>query len=136
MTFIEITGQSCSGKSSFVAKKVMISKELDIYKQSNLAKLFIFFYGIYYLGLKRTKVLFSWSLKEDASLFFRINVFRNAVSKFGIFQDLNTSPSGSFLKIVDEGLSHLPFLFLNTDTELVVGFISNELRKVNVRFLK
>ena len=137
MTFIEITGQPCAGKSSFIAQEVIIDKEIHIYEQGYLIKIFNFFSGIKYLGFQRTKVLLSWSLKENASLFFRINVFRNAVLKFGIFQNLNTSTvEGSKRYLVDEGLSHLPFLFLNTETQQVVDFISDELRRVNVRFLK
>ena len=137
MTFIEITGQPCAGKSSFIAQEVMIGKEIHIYEQTHLIKMFSLFAGIKYLGFQRTKVLLSWSLKENASFFFRINVFRNAVLKFGIFQNLNTSTlEGSSRYLVDEGLSHLSFLFLNTDTQQVVDFISDELRRVNVQFLK
>ena len=137
MTFLEIIGQPCTGKSSFIAQEVMINKEICIYEQGYLIKMFSFFSGIKYLGFQRIKVLFFWSLKENASLFFRINVFRNAVLKFGIFQNLNTSTvEGPTRYLVDEGLSHLPFLFLNTETQQVVDFISDELRRVNVQFLK
>lgn len=137
MIFIEITGQPCAGKSSFIAQEVKICKEVHIYEQTNLIKIFSFYAGIKHLGFQRTKVLLSWSLKENASFFFRINVFRNAVLKFGIFQNLNTSTLESSTRcLVDEGLSHLPFLFLNTDTQQVVDFISDELRRVNVQFLK
>lgn len=37
--------------------------------------------------------------------------------------------------LVDEGISHLPFLFLNSDTIKVVDFISNELQQTNVHYL-
>jgi len=137
MTFIEITGQPCAGKSSFIVQEVMIGKETHVYEQTYLIKMFSFFVGIKYLGFQRTKVLLSWSLKENASLFFRINVFRNAVLKFGIFQNLSTSSLDDSTRcLVDEGLSHLSFLFLNTDTQQVVDFISDELRRINVQFLK
>ena len=99
--------------------------------------MFSFFAGIKYLGFQRTKVLLSWSLKENVSLFFRINIFCNAVLKFGIFQNLNKSTLESSPRcLVDEGLSHLPFLFLKTDTNQIVDFITDELRRVNVQFLK
>ena len=137
MTFIEITGQPCSGKSSFISQEITNMKTYAAYKMSNLKKLFIFFYGLKYLGFQRSKTLYSWSAKESAPFFFQINIFRNAVSKFGIFQDLCRAKADfDKLKIVDEGLSHIPFLFLNTDTEQVVDFISDELRRVNVKFLK
>ena len=89
------------------------------------------------MGLKRSRVLFSWSLAEEAPFFFRINIFRNAVSRFGIFykMDLLTSANPSKKLIVDEGVSHLPFIFLKTDTLEVVNFISHELNKTNVFFI-
>ena len=137
MTFIEITGQPCAGKSSFIEQEVMIDRKICKYEHGFLTKMLNFFVGIKYLGLKRSKVLLSWSLKENASLFFRINVFRNAVLKFGIFQNLNSSTLEILPRyLVDEGLSHLPFLFLNSDTQQVVDFISDELKGVNVKYLK
>jgi len=137
MTFIEITGQPCAGKSSFIAQEVKINKEILIYDQGYFIKMSNFFSGIKYLGFKRTKVLLSWSLKENAPLFFRINIFFNAVLKFRFFQNLDTSTEEIISRyLVDEGLSHLPFLFLNTDTQQVVDFICDELKGVNVQFLK
>lgn len=137
MIFIEITGQPCAGKSSFIAQEVKRFKDIHIHKQIFPKNILNFVTGIKYLGFQRIKVLFSWSLKENASFFFRINVFRNAVLKFGIFCNYNTSAkTDSNKSLVDEGLSHLPFLFLKTDTQQVVDFISNELKRVNVRFLK
>jgi hypothetical protein len=137
MTFIEITGQPCAGKSSFIAQEVMSSKEISFYDQTHFIKMLSFFVGIKYLGFQRTKVLLSWSLNENASLSFRINIFRNAVLKFGIFKNLNTLNLESSQRcLVDEGLSHLSFLFLNTDTQQVVDFTADELRTVNVQFLK
>ena len=43
MTVKEITGQPCSGKSSYIAKEVIISNEIQAYKMENLTKILIFF---------------------------------------------------------------------------------------------
>tara|TARA_Y100000591_G_C21854278_1_gene713966 strand:- start:4699 stop:5268 length:570 start_codon:yes stop_codon:yes gene_type:complete len=137
MIFIDITGQPCAGKSSFIEKEVMKSKRIYTYKKTFRKSLLYLFSGINYLGFQRTKVLLFWSLKENASFIFRINIFRNAVLKFGIFYNLEKlSQKDSQKTLVDEGLSHLPFLFLNTETKQVVDFISHELQNVNVWFLK
>ena len=135
MTVKEITGQPCSGKSSYIAKEVIISNEIQAYKMESLTKILIFFHGIYYLGYRRSRVLLLWSLKEKAPIFFRINIFRNAVSKFGIFKNLYRSTPKGLSTIVDEGLSHLPFLFLKTNTKDILDFISDELREISVNFL-
>ena len=134
--FIEITGQPCSGKSTFVVN----SEANDEFEKLNInltKKLIYFFNGIYSLGLKRSKVLFSWSLAEEAPFFFRINIFCNAVSRFGVFYkiDLLSPENPAKQLIIDEGVSHLPFIFLQTDTKEVINFISRELSKTNVFFL-
>jgi hypothetical protein len=137
MDFIEITGSPCSGKSSFIAQKVLRGEANQANCKNYFIKICNFYLGVRYLGLKRILVLLSWSLKENASLIFRINIFRNAVQKFGLFQSLTTSISrGSNKYLVDEGLSHLSFLFLNTDTYRVVEFISEELKRIRVHYLK
>ena len=137
MRFVEITGQSCSGKTKFIEDELILNTKFHAYPKNFITKIFNFFVGIRYLGLERTKVLFLWSLNESASLFFRINIFRNAVLKFGNFKNLRTLTQDDLQTyILDEGVSHLPFLFLNTDTLKVVDFISNELSRINVEFLK
>ena len=136
MNVKEITGQPCCGKSSYIAKEARINNKIESYKVDIPKKILIFFHGINYLGYRRSKVLLLWSLKEKVPIFFRINIFRNAVSKFGIFNELYKSNPKHHSKIVDEGLSHLPFLFLKTHTKDVLDFISYELREISVNFLK
>tara|TARA_B100001287_G_scaffold62031_1_gene50134 strand:+ start:39795 stop:40376 length:582 start_codon:yes stop_codon:yes gene_type:complete len=134
--FVEITGQPCSGKSTFVSNCVA-NDEYGNLKINLFKKLIYFFKGIYSLGLKRSKILFIWSLAEEAPIIFRINIFRNAVTRFGIFYVLGSLISENSTKtiILDEGVSHLPFIFLKTDTKEVINFISNELKKINVFFI-
>ena len=135
MSFIEITGQPCSGKTSFIASEVS-GKKVNFFKLGFFRQIFYFFSGINFLGFSRTKVLFYWSLCEDAPLYFRMNVFRNAASKFGVFSSLQKSINNNVSKfIVDEGVSHLPFLFLKTDTRLIIEFIASELQITDVHYL-
>ena len=135
MSFIEITGQPCSGKTSFISNKVL-DKECNLFNQGLLARIFYFCSGINFLGLSRVKILFFWSLGENAPLYFKMNIFRNAVSKFGIFLSLQAPTSNNVARyILDEGVSHLPFLFLKTDTTLIIDFITSELQTTDVHYL-
>lgn len=135
MSFIEITGQPCSGKTSFISNKVTY-KELRSVQKGFFKQISYFCTGMNFLGLRRTINLWHWSLSEDAPLYFRMNIFRNAVSKFGIFSSLQTLTSNNVAAfMVDEGVSHLPFLFLKTDTMVIIDFIANELQIIDVHYL-
>lgn len=137
MSFTEMTGQPCVGKTTFISQEMRAGKVFQMYVQRYPMKFYCFFLGINYLGFKRARILFSWSLKESASFLFRINVFFNAVTKFGFPSKLSISlQESSPPYLVDEGLSHIPFLFLNTDTRRVVEFIAVDVRNANVLFLK
>ena len=82
-------------------------------------------------------ILLAWSKKEEVSFLFRLNIFRNAVSKFGVFKYLKDEKTDSkSTNVVDEGISHLPFLFQNTHSSLILDFISGELTNIGVIFLK
>ena len=135
MELIEITGQPCSGKTNFIDRETKSNNLIKKYNQRrNLADFFI---GIYYLGYSRSKTLFFWSLKEDVPFLFKLNIFRNAVIKFSIFISNHKLDKYKNAKLyVDEGISHLPFMFLKMDTLKVLKFIAKELLKTKVIFLK
>lgn len=133
---IELTGQPCVGKSTFIALNRGESLNAALYRRSLASSIICFFSGLGYLGFRSAGLLMRWSLREDVSLVFRLNIFRNAVTKFGIYRSLVESNGEEGPRyLIDEGLSHLPFLFINTDPRLVVELISNELRKIHVIFL-
>ncbi len=137
MITIEITGQPCSGKSTYIDKVLSDYKDSAPTSDTLIQKIYFFFYGFMYLENSRIKKILKWSLKENASIFFRLNIFRNAIAKFGMFNKkylIKLTKNQNFL--LDEGISHLPFLFLETDTKVVVEFIFNELQQINVVFLK
>ena len=137
MNISEITGQPCSGKSTYISTIFLNNQDHETNNGGFIQKFYFFFNGVIYLETFRIRKLLEWSLKEDASIFFKLNIFRNAVSKFGMFNKrhvINKKKSRNFM--LDESISHLPFLFLETDTNIVVEFMLNELQQVNVVFLK
>jgi len=137
MNISEITGQPCSGKSTYISRLMLNNQDHGTTNVSFVQKFYFFFNGLIYLETFRIRRLLEWSLKEDASIFFKLNIFRNAVSKFGIFNKMHKINKKNIQNfILDESISHLPFLFLETDTSIVVEFILNELQQVNVVFLK
>ena len=136
MSFIEITGQPCAGKSTILNKNSSDNVTRHI-KSRFPRKIVYFFSGINFLGFQRLKVLFHWSLAENASFLFKLNIFLNSVSKFGIFYKFQKPAKDKDLSfLVDEGISHIPFLFLETDSKIVINFISNELKMINVYLLR
>ena len=136
MKFYEISGQSCTGKTSFIRDHLKSDKNYILYERNTVNLFSDFISGLKYLGIKRIKRVFLWSLKENAPLLFRLNIFRNSVTKFGIFLKLtNNDKSRKRTYLVDEGVSHLPFIFLNTSTNEVINFIAFELSSLNVKFL-
>ena len=118
MNLVEITGQPCSGKSTLLNTYTFDGIKPQVYKQGLFLKVINFMRGLIYLRSK-IRLLLSWSLKEKGSFAFRINIFRNAVSKFGIFVDLKTNYTDSRqTMIVDDIFLHFFFrilsvLFLN-----------------------
>ncbi len=135
MTLIEVTGQPCSGKSSILVKNT--DHLLRQIKNNFPVKIIYFFLGANSLGRQRLKVLFQWSLAEKAPILFKLNIFFNCVSKFGLFYKFKNQNRNKALRfIVDEGISHIPFLFLETDTKIVIDFISKELQMIRVYFLQ
>lgn len=137
MTIVEITGQPCAGKTSYISDTLLIYENTGSANGTLIKKIYFFLCGVQYLKTARIRQLLKWSLKENASIFFKLNIFRNAVTKFGMFNkrhDINLKNKQNFL--LDEGISHLPFLFLETDTSKVVQFIFNELQQVDVVLLK
>lgn len=133
---IEITGQPCAGKSSLVGKMTSPSVNFIVFKPNIYQKVMHFIFGCSYLGIARTRTLLAWSFLESCPVIFKCNIFFNAVSKFGCRKILEaTNSQSASVLIIDEGISHLPFLFLNTDTSLVVTFISPELKDMVIQII-
>lgn len=137
MNYVEITGQPCSGKTTLIAGNSVFDFKRKVLCQNSLSRILNFFRGVVYLGIGRLMILWAWSKKEEVSFLFRLNIFRNAVSKFGVFKYLKEEKTDSKnTNVVDEGISHLPFLFQNTHSSLILDFISGELTNIGVIFLR
>lgn len=137
MNYVEITGQPCSGKTTLVEGNSVFDFKRQVVCQNLLSRILNFFRGVLYLGIGRLMILLAWSKKEEVSFLFRLNIFRNAVSKFGVFKYLNEKKTDSKItSLVDEGISHLPFLFQNTHSSFILDFISAELSNIGVIFLR
>ena len=137
MDIIEITGQACVGKTHFIQKSIDGKNMVNLVKYRRLEKVFAFVAGFKYLGPRRAAKLYFWSLNESAPYYFRLNIFINAVSKFGLkVGESGIKSSSQLIVFRDEGISHLPFLFLNTDTELVVDFLKSEINNIAMYFLR
>jgi hypothetical protein len=137
MSYKEITGQPCSGKTQFLTNEVQSNSQAEVYHQGAFRKVLNFLDGIYYLGFRRTITIYKWSMLESASLLFRHNIFRNAVTKFGIYHFLYPlAKDNSKIHYIDEGISHLPYLFQNTSTKMIVEFLSSELKDIEIILIK
>ena len=86
MNYLEITGQPCSGKTTLVEGNTVFDFKRQVVCQNLLSRILNFFRGVLYLGIGRLMILLAWSKKEEVSFLFRLNIFRNAVSKFGVFK--------------------------------------------------
>lgn len=133
---IEITGQPCAGKSYLIEEMVAMDVGSRIYRPSIIGKILNFGIGCFYLRFYRTIVLFKWSFHEVLPFLFKCNIFFNAVCKFGCYYRLNSRGHGGGPSwVIDEGVSHLPFLLCSTDCALVVNFIMPELKGLVVRLV-
>tara|TARA_B100000963_G_scaffold344664_1_gene347746 strand:+ start:197 stop:775 length:579 start_codon:yes stop_codon:yes gene_type:complete len=133
--YIEISGQACCGKSYHVSR---IENENNIsFVNTYPKKIIYFFIGGFFLGLRKLLKLYSFSNREKVPYFFKINIFINAVSKFGLKCVILKEKSLYNKTItVDEGISHLPFLFLNTNSSEIIDFIKDFIESVEVHFIK
>jgi hypothetical protein len=132
---VEVTGQPASGKSHYIKNLRNTDKKYNEISIQIIARLLYFYRGIRRLGMKRCMKLLAWSLKESCPNYYKLSIFFNAVSKFGR-PFSNDNMSNDSILLVDEGISHIPFLFLNTDTKEVVKFLDKELSLINIHFLK
>jgi len=135
LKILEVTGQPGSGKSYCIKNLIEADNRYIDMPFGIMARLGAFFSGMTRLGIKRCKTLWVWSFREICPTYFKLVIFFNAVSKFGRLPNSGNINDASTL-LVDEGISHLPFLFLNTDAELVIDFLRSEIKYIHIYFLK
>lgn len=140
--YLELTGAPCAGKSvffessskSFRVNGGNVEKNGENMKLHHIAVRVIFFlFGCFYLLVHVRKLIFisAHVFKLNKA---RFSAFRNSIEKFGcyiIFRNKSV--------IVDEGISHLPFILqLKNDHEIMefMNFFRKELSMISVIFLK
>ncbi len=141
---IEITGAPGSGKTTFIEKdlsdKIVLLGGMPISygtTQRVLASLFLSLYAIVTGAISLGQIL--WLVKKaatyDETLFARVNALRNSMTKFGYgFFDAH----GKATLIVDEGVSHIPFI-LGLEGREINDFVSvfrDQLEKKAIVFIE
>lgn len=112
---VEITGPPCSGKSFYLKGKVNLLSKNCVNK--------VFFFGAGFLALSYSELFLLIRLcsQEKVSFFFKINIFYNSLIKFGVYsKNVNNDDV-----VIDEGISHLAFNFLEAkynDLELLLKY--------------
>jgi len=121
--YIEITGEPGVGKSycsGHLADDTYLKYPIT---DRILSVVFELFSLPFFLMLVNPKILIycvKYSFKADHRLLFKLNVFRNVIKKIVFFRLTSFFSSKNFF--VDEGISHLPFLFAITDKDEFITF--------------
>ena len=140
---IEITGIPASGKSTFLMKKGIEgfdpSKRKNTQGQKNkfiLVKIgyeiWFFILGCISLSPSNLFFFFKSSLHEKGSILQNLNIFRNIIRKFGI---RNLAIKENTDCYIDEGISHIPFNLLNSDTTKIIELTALFLKPISLYYV-
>ncbi|MEZ8760777.1 hypothetical protein AB6D89_20170 [Vibrio splendidus] len=124
----EITGVPCSGKSS-----IIYHLPAPPFNKSDYNSIIVIIKGFLYLGPKRLFFFLISSFREEATFSYRLRIFFNIIKKFGFFHIAKKNKS---YFIFDEGVSHIPFNLLSTDTNTILDSIELELSQIYVYLLR
>lgn len=127
----ELSGVPCSGKSYWCTNKKVLNTQQKGITPSFIQNIHYISLGLSYLQLKRIFFFIKLSLSENAPLSYRFKILINVLKKFGYYSRYISHGVG----IIDEGVSHIPFNFLSTDTNCVVKSIREELSCIDVVYL-
>lgn len=131
---IECTGVPCVGKSTFLefvhkSNPELVFSRCDLipgslrkaipvvgrlYAEVKLLVLYLFDGP---LSFRNHWDLLRASLNCNESFFFSLNIFRNVLLKFAVDSYVHKRYRGEIV-FIDEGISHLPFLFQNSTSDL------------------
>ncbi len=135
---IEVTGSPGSGKTTFInqsfSDKVVLLGGMPLSYDTAKRILYSFLLSIYAIATGSISLGQIWwlvkkSAKYDETLFARINALRNSMTKFGY--GFFKAHAASAL-IIDEGISHIPFILglENKEiTEFIIQFRQHLLKK-------
>lgn len=130
---IEITGIPCCGKSHFCdQEKVINSKSKNLLKKIVIDIYFVMRGGGYLFSSNRCLKFMRLAYKECVPFSYKLKLFRNVCRKFGVFASIKNCHQSGY---VDEGVSHIPFNFLNSDSREVIKLIKHELQYLTVVLL-
>ena len=133
-SIIEVTGVSCVGKSTFI-KRVQKQGTVQVFSRELAAPKFLqrthpmlrktlgelLIWGRFCINcpltFAQTRILFKLAFTNRERLIFRINIFRNAILKFAVRSYLQTHFHDTKV-LIDEGVSHLPFVFQYSSSNL------------------
>jgi len=126
MRIIEVTGEPCAGKTTFIQSLscdpqfVLFSRQwlindLGLVCDSKLMARFIYESYMLLAGLKgagysRLSGFFIAVVRLNEPLFRKINIYRNIIHKYAVHYRAMTSENKHYL-VLDEGISHIPYLF-------------------------
>lgn len=135
--YTEVTGSSCAGKTTFFenVQYYITGGYISwcVFPSFIIRCVFLIF-GFYYLLLRPTK--FFWIFRNGCgaqiSVSNKISALRNVIEKFGCYFMFRQRPV-----VVDEGISHIPFVY-QLSTESLIEFLSifeKELRGISIILL-
>lgn len=130
----EITGLPCSGKSYFCndIDGFLNKKKLSIVK-AIFFEIKLLLLGIFFLKTSTLYAFLILCLHEKAPLTYRLKIFRNIIKKFGVYKKFRYVVTGGY---VDEGISHIPFNLLHSNTAEVINILRPYLSLINVKYIK
>lgn len=128
MNILELTGVPCSGKSyilnvinesdnrSAIFSDHYLLEELGFKYENTFIRIFfaeswLFVWGSWEAGFRLCVCYFFSCLRLKLSLIRRINIYRNIMRKYGVSHFSQQRKYDDSWLIVDEGISHIPYLF-------------------------
>ena len=127
MKIVEFTGVPCSGKSTAIVElsklgnveifsKGWLVKSLGVQSNNELYKTIVYEFYMLITGLCSIRIVnlvkfVSSIMSFNESLFFKFNILRNVIHKYSIHRHLSNIEEDKTI-VVDEGISHIPYLFL------------------------
>ena len=127
MKIIELTGEPCAGKSTYLNSlskldhftlfcRQWLLNDLGITSKVNLLSPVIYELYMFYAGMRgigHSRLFYFWlaTQKLNEPVLRRINIFRNIIHKYAIHYRVANSKCCEEYLVVDEGISHIPYLF-------------------------